>query len=283
MFKLIPLALCIVLSQMTNNSETTKNQLHIKLDSTDNSKDTICDKIRNEFASGTSVDDLFLSLNEDNDLVNVNIEIMKLHQQRKIQRHHIEFDDSLKVDLKDIPKYDSLLLLSGLSVMIKQSKDVVKLFSLLHTMENLQTVKLTMNFQTTENIDNFYETALHEFPKNSVHQLSIDRFLPYAVMFKVIRAFVQQSPNLNRIILYTPLTPNALEHFRSQYVKEMETLVPKSLTVYVRPIDKSIVEQNFGFVLLKSLNDIEESQFESEYPFFVGNINFPIRTNDDEL
>lgn len=242
------------------------NQLYLKIHA-DESKDTIVDKLKNATDSVTSsvVDDLYLSMNES-DLDVVNGEIMRLYRQHKIKRHHIEFVHNLKVDFNDIPKYESLLLMSGYSVTINESKDVVKLFSMLHTMKNLQSVKLTLDFHSTENIDTFYE-SLHEFPSNTVTELSIDRFLPYAIMFKVIRGFLQQSPNLKQIILYSPFTTNGLEHFQNQYVKDIEALAAKPLTIYIRT--KCVVDKQFDSVALKSLNDVDESQFEMEYPFFV--------------
>lgn len=254
--------LIVVLLRMTDDSGT-MNQLYLKIDS-DESEGVIKEKIKQ---SVTSVDDLYLSIRES-DLDVVNDEIMILYQQQKIKRHHIEFLENLKADLNDIPKYESLRLVSGYSVKINESKDVVKLFSMLHILKHLQTVKLTLNFHTTENIDSFYE-SLHEFPSNTVEQLSIDRFLPYGIMFHVIRGFLQQSPNLKRIILYSALTTNALEHFQNQYVKEIETLTQKPLTIYIRTRDGSVVEKKFGSVFLKSLKDVEERQFGREYPFFV--------------
>lgn len=230
--------------------------------------DTIKNIIKNATDSVTTIDDLYLSISE-NDLNVVNDEIMNLYWKHKIERHHIEFIDNLKDNLIDsVTKYDSLLLLSGISVIINESKDVVQLFSILHKLNNLQSVKMTFVFHTTENIDSFYE-SLHQFPSNTVQHISMDRFLPYAVMFKVIRGFIQLSPELNRITLYTSLTPNALEHFQSKYVTEIEALAQRPLTIYVRPKDQSVVEKRFGLVLLKSLSDAEESQFEGEYPFFV--------------
>lgn len=160
---------------MTDEFAGKMNQLYLTLNTAD-CKDMICDKIRNVFASGAIVDDLFLSLNES-DLDKVNVEIMNLYQQRQIQRHHIQFSENLKLDLQDIPKYYSILRLSGCSVIINESKNVVKFFSFLHTMENLHTVKLTTHFIKAENIDDFYERTLPEFPTNSVQQLSIDKFL----------------------------------------------------------------------------------------------------------
>lgn len=258
-------AIVLVLLQMTDNFQT-MNKFYLRIDS-DESREAIKEKIKNVTNSVTSIDDLYLSIRES-DLDVVNDVIMNLYQQHKLHRHHIEFSDNLKVDLMYIPKYDSLLLMSGCSVTINESNDVVKLFSILHTLNNLRSVKVTCHFHTTENIDSFYET-LHQFPTNAVQHISIDNFLPYAVMFKIIRAFIQQSPNLERITLYTPLTPNAFEHFQNQYVREIELLAQKPLTIYVRTRDKSVVEKRFGLVLLKSLNDAEERQFELEYPFFV--------------
>lgn len=258
--------IAIVLLRIENSSAT-MNQLYLKIDSGD-TKDTIIEIIRNATDSVSTIDDLYLSIKE-RDFGIVNGEIMHLYQQLKIKRHHIEFCDNMKGDWNDMSKsYESLSLLSGCSVQIIESKDVVKLFSNLHTLKNLRTVKLTLSFHTTENIDSFYET-FREFPSNTVEQISIDNFLPYAVMFKVIRGFVQQSPNLNRITLYSALTPNAFKHFKDQYVKEIEALAQKPLTIYIRTKDRSVVEQKFGLVSLKSLNEVEESQFEREYPFFV--------------
>lgn len=261
MFCIVTLII-VVLLRITDDSGT-MNHLYLKIDS-DESKGVIKEKIKQ---SVTSVDDLYLSIRES-DLDVVNGEIIILYQQQKIKRHHIELLDNLKADLNDIPKCESLRLVSGYSVKINESKDVVKLFSMLHTLKHLQTVKLTFSFYTTENIDSFYE-SLHEFPSNTVEQLSLDHFLPYAVMFRVIRGFLQQSPNLKRIILYSALTTNALEHFQSQYVKEIETLTQKPLTIYIRTRDGCVVEKKFGSVVLKTLNDVEESQFGMEYPFFV--------------
>lgn len=118
------------------------------------------------------------------DLDAVNGEITKLYQKRKIKRHHLEFVESLKVSVDDIPKYHSLLATSGLSVVLDYSEDVVKLFSILHFMKHLRSVKLKMIFKQTECIDNFYG-SLHEFPLNEVEHLSIDRFLPYKFLFNV--------------------------------------------------------------------------------------------------
>lgn len=271
-----------VLSEITQPLDVTMSQLHLKLDSRESKVGSISDEIRTALESSSGlIDDLYLTFNLS-DLNDVNGEIIQLHEHHKIKRHHMEFSNNLSLDSNEIQKYASLLRLSGLSVTLKNSNDIVQLFSILHVMTNLQTVKLSMGFETTENIDIFYDSTLREFPLNAVEQLSINRFLPYAFMFKVIRAFIQQSPHLNRIILYSPLTPNALQHFRSQYVSEIETLVQKPLTIYVRPIDGSVVEEQLGLVLFKSLSSVEESQFENECPFYVKKMN-TIRPDDAEL
>lgn len=274
----------VVTSQKPHKPVGTMGQLYLKLDSYDDKGQviSISETIQNALSSnGGTVDDLYLTFDRS-DLNDVNQEIVRLYDQQHIKRHHIEFSDNSSLDKSEIPKYVSLLRLSGYSVKLKSSSDVIQLFSVLHTMESLQTVKLTMAFETTENIDDFYEKTLSELPSNSVVQLSVDRFLPYAVMFKVIRAFIQQSPRLERIILYSTLTPNALQHFRSQYVSEVERLVKNPLAIYVRPLDESVFEEHFGLVLLKSLSSLEEIQFGREYPFYVDKVE-RVGPNDGEL